>query len=278
MQKKILAVVLSGMLVFGAGMSVYAADAAESEATAEGGVESLLGGLMSSLGSDEESLDGLLSSLGGEEGSLDGLLSSLGGEGGSLDGLLSSLGGEGGSLDELLSSLGVDEESLEGLLSSLGEEGGSLEGLLSSLGVEGGSLDEILSSLGGEGGSGALLGMLLGSLDLDLSAEELAGLGEALDDPEAEKLLSGLFTEDGIGTSILDMIGSEDNSLGTLLGSMKSEEGGYDIDKIIKGLEGAEEKEGSIVIDGTEVSQEEIRDAVTEVLGMFGLSGGTKAA
>lgn len=38
-------------------------------------------------------------------------------------------------------------------------------------------------------------------------------------------------------------------------------------------MEGAEEQAGSIVINGTEVPKEEIEDAVTEVMAVFGLTG-----
>lgn len=245
MHKKILAVILSGMLVFGAGMSVFAADAAESEAAAaatdEGSLDALLGGLMNSLGSEEGSLDDILSSLGSEEGSLDELLSSLGGE----------EGGTNAMLGMLLGSLGSEEGSLDSLL-------GSVLGGLSGDETEGGGF----------------------GLGLDLSKGDLAGIVEALSDPETSEMLSGLLAKDGPGTMILDLISSEDNAIGTVLGALKSEDGGYDIEKVIKSLEGAEEKEDSIVIDGTEISAEEINEAITGVLGMLGLSeeGETEAA
>ena len=224
MHKKILAVALSGMLVFGTGISTHAAESKEE------GLGSLLGGLMDSLGSEEGDIDDLLSSLGGEEGGLDDLLSSLGGEGG---------------LDELLSSLGG--EDVGALLAGLGSE----EGLL-----------------------GSVLGGLSGDETEGLSKEDLLGLGEALSDPD----ISSLFAADGFGTVILDMLGSEDTALGSFISSMKGEDGSYDIERIIKSLEEAEEKEDSFVIDGTEIPAEEIRESVTGIMALFGLSEETEAA
>ncbi len=253
MYKKVLAVVLSGMMVFGAGMSVCAAES-------EKGAESLLGGLMNSLGGEEGDLEDLLSSLGSEEGDLGALLSSLGSEE-SLDELLSSLGSEEGGLGELLSSLGGEN----------GESSALLGMLLGSLASDEDLLGSVLGGLSGDGTEAD---------GFHLSAEDLAGLGEALSDPEAYETLSGLFAADGLGTMILDLVSSKGGTLGILAGSLKNEEGGYDIEKIIKSLEGAEEKEGSIVIDGNEITEEEIQEAVTGVIEMFGLSGGgeTEAA
>ena len=262
--KRFLAVVLSGALVFGAGMSVCAADAKESKAErsssadkAEGELGSLLGGLMNSLGSEDGSVDGLLSSLGVEDGSVDGLLSSLGGEDGSLDGLLSSLGVEDGSLDGLLSSLGGEAGSLDDLLSSLGEqiESNALLGtVLSGLGIEEGRLEDAI-------------GIVLGRIAGDGAEADLGTLVQMFSDPEALKdRLSDFFAKGGLGAMILDRIASRDGILATVVNSLKGEDGGYDVEKLMNSLENATQKDGSLVIDGTEVPEEELEDAVAQAL------------
>lgn len=85
-------------------------------------------------------------------------------------------------------------------------------------------------------------------------------------------MVSSLFVKEGLATTILDMMSSKGTALGTVVGTMKGEEGGYDVERIIRSLEGAEEKEDSIVIDGTEISAAEIREAATQVMELFGLS------
>ena len=262
--KRFLAVVLSGALVFGAGMSVCAADAKEGKAAqspaagkAEGGLDSMLGGLMNSLGGEDGSVDGLLSSLGVEDGSVDGLLSSLGVEDGSVDGLLSSLGVEDGSLDGLLSSLGEEAGSLDDLLSSLGEqmESNALLGtVLSGLGIEEGRLEDAI-------------GIVLGRIAGDGAEVDLGTLVKMFSDPEALKdKLSDFFAKGGLGAMILDRIASRDGILATVVNSLKGEDGGYDVEKLMNSLENATQKDGSLVIDGTEVPEEELEDAVAQAL------------
>ena len=248
--KRFLAVVLSGALVFGAGMSVCAADAKEGKAAqspaagkAEGGLDSMLGGLMNSLGGEDGSVDGLLSSLGVEDGSVDGLLSSLGVEDGSLDGLLSSLGEEAGSLDDLLSSLGEQIES-NALLGTV----------LSGLGIEEGRLEDAI-------------GIVLGRIAGDGAEADLGTLVQMFSDPEALKdKLSDFFAKGGLGAMILDRIASRDGILATVVNSLKGEDGGYDVEKLMNSLENATQKDGSLVIDGTEVPEEELEDAVAQAL------------
>lgn len=245
MQKKLLAVALSGVLVFGAGMSVFAADAVESAADAA-----------------ESEADAFLSE---EDGELDALLG----------GLMSSLGDEEADLDGLLSSLGVDEENagelLGMVLGGLSEAGGDLDGLLDS--VMGGLATDETEGEGFELDDNTL-NAVTDSLGIDLSSEDISGLMALLNDPEsAKQMFSGLFEEGGIGATILDMIGSKDNALGTVVGSMKDDDGGYDIDKIVESLQGVKESGDGIEIDGTEISAEDLNDTFNDVLGAFGLAG-----
>jgi len=90
-------------------------------------------------------------------------------------------------------------------------------------------------------------------------------------------MVSGLFAKDGIGASILDMLGGKGGALGKVLDSLKGSDGGYDVDKLAKSLEGAEEKDGSVVINGTEIPEEELSQAVTDVLGTLGLDGSAES-
>ena len=194
MQKKFLAVALSGMMVFGSVAVVYAADeqGAVSVEAEEGGLGSLIGGLMDSIGDS-------------------GVGSLLGGAGD---------GSEGGFALDTLKSLA--------------------SGLGSKLGI-------------------------------DVSGEDIASLSGMLKNPETLKqTFGGYFTEGGIGAKVLDTIGSRSSMLGAVVDSVKNGEGGYDMDKIVETLENAVEKDGSVVIGGTEISKEEISAAVTVVLASFG--------
>ena len=227
MTKKMMAVVLSAMLVSGAGLSVYAADAQESEAA--------------------------VSEAAGEEG-------------GSLENLLSLPGAEEGSpgiLDALLADVN-SEEDMENLLGSL-------------LGVP--STDETKAEGAGrlpsldENTLKAIAGTVGSALGVEISEDDMAALSALVQDPAAmEQMLAGLFAEGGPGAAALDLISSRNTVLGGIINSMKSEDGSYDFDKIAKVMEGVEEKNGSLVIGGTEVPKEEIEDAVTEVMAAFGLA------
>ena len=295
MKKRLLAVALSGALVLGGSMSAFAADApaAESEAVSsekgmsEGDLQALLGSLAGSSDKESGDLSGLLSMLGGEDGEVDlgGLVSSLGGEEGGLGALLGSLGGEEGDLGELLGGL-TSGEGLGELLGGL-TSGEGLGELLGGLIGEGG-LVELLGGLTSGEGLGELLGSLTdGSVDIKgllegfgvkVSDEDIAAITSALSNPEALKeMVSGLFAKDGIGASILDMLGGKGGALGKVLDSLKGSDGGYDVDKLAKSLEGAEEKDGSVVINGTEITEEELSQAVTDVLGTLGLDGSAES-
>ena len=228
MTKKMMAVVLSAMLVSGAGLSVYAADAQESEAA-----------VSEAAGEEGGSLEDLLSSPGAEEGSP-----------GILDALLTDVNSEEDMENLLGSLLGVpstDETEAEGA--------GRLP-----------SLDEnTLKAIAGTVGS---------ALGVEISEDDMAALSALVQDPAAmEQMLAGLFAEGGPGAAALDLISSRNTVLGGIINSMKSEDGSYDFDKIARIMEGAEEKNGSLVIGGTEVPKEEIEDAVTEVMAAFGLAG-----
>ena len=228
MTKKMMAVVLSAMLVSGAGLSVYAADAQESEAA--------------------------VSEAAGEEG-------------GSLEDLLSPPGQGGGESPGMLDALLADvnsEEDMENLLGSL-------------LGVP--STDETEAEGAGrlpsldENTLKAIAGTVGSALGIEISEDDMAALSALVQDPAAmEQMLAGLFAEGGPGAAALDLISSRNTVLGGIINSMKSEDGSYDFDKIARVMEGAEEKNGSLVIGGTEVPKEEIEDAVTEVMAAFGLA------
>ena len=269
MKKRLLAVALSGALVLGGSMSAFAADApaAESEAVSsekgmsEGDLQALLGSLAGSSDKESGDLSGLLSMLGGEDGEVD------------LGGLVSSLGGEEGDLGALLGSLGGEEGDLGELLGGLIGEGGLVE-LLGGL-TSGEGLGELLGSL--TDGSVDIKGLLEG-FGVKVSDEDIAAITSALSNPEALKeMVSGLFAKDGIGASILDMLGGKGGALGKVLDSLKGSDGGYDVDKLAKSLEGAEEKDGSVVINGTEIPEEELSQAVTDVLGTLGLDGSAES-
>jgi len=202
MQKKFLAVVLCGMMVFGSFAVVYAADEQERE-------------IAISVEAEEGPLDNA-------KGMLFGLKES--GVGSLLEGLL------GGAEDGSEGGFSLDADTLKSLVSGMGSK-----------------------------------------LGIDLSEEDIASLSEMLKNPEALKnTFGGLFTEGGIGAKLLDMISSYSSTIGAVVDSVENGEGGYDMDKILEILENTEEKDGSVVIGGTEISKEEIYAAVTGVLGSFG--------
>lgn len=230
MLKKVCAMILAGAMTIAGCINVFAAD----DAAAESEKANEIAALLNSLGGDA-SLDDILNAIGGEEG-----------------------------LGELANSLG-GEEGLSGLLNSLSEAGGDLSGLLGGLG-----LGDLAGQLTGEDGSFDL-GALAQGLGLgDLSQEDLAGLAGMLENPEALKeMLTGLFSKDGLGTSILDLLGSDDNAIGSVVKSLKGEDGTYDVDKIMESIGNVVEKDHSIVINGTEISEEDIQSAVEKVMGFF---------
>ena len=162
----------------------------------------------------------------------------------------------------------VSDASLDKILNSLGSEEGDISGLLGSLG-----LDDLAGQL--TGGDGSLdLGALLQEAALgDLSKEDLAGVIAALKDPESLKgMLDGLFAKDGLGTTILDKLGSDDNAIGSVVKSLKGADGTYDVEKIEQIMESvgnAVENGSGIVINGTELSAEDIQNAAAKVIGLF---------
>jgi hypothetical protein len=265
MMKKVLAITLSGIMVLGGSMSVFAADGAESEAaasTAESAVstaesaaaessedaslESMLGDLLGALGSEEEDPVGsLLGSLGVEEGSLDALAEGLG-------------------ASELLGALtGEDSFDLGSFLEGfdVGSTLGSIYGALETLGTEEFTWDA------------ESVKELAGALGIEMSDEEAHDLVELANDPEAEdKLVAKLFAKGGICAAILDSIGSKGGAIGTVIESMKNEDGDYDVEKITTSMEEAEEKENSIVINGTEITQDDLAAAIEDVMTMLGVT------
>ena len=162
----------------------------------------------------------------------------------------------------------VSDASLDKILNSLGSEEGDISGLLGSLG-----LDDLAGQL--TGGDGSLdLGALLQEAALgDLSKEDLAGVIAVLKDPESLKgMLDGLFAKDGLGTTILDKLGSDDNAIGSVVKSLKGADGTYDVEKIEQIMESvgnAVENGSGIVINGTELSAEDIQNAAAKVIGLF---------
>jgi len=151
----------------------------------------------------------------------------------------------------------ADEQESEIAVSVEAEEGG-LGSLLGGLSVNTDTLKSLASGLGSK-------------LGIDLSGEDIASLSGMLKNPETlNQTLGGLFTEGGIGAKVLDVIGSRSSMLAAVVDSVKNGEGGYDMDKMIESLENAVEKDGSVVIGGTEISKEEISAVVTDVLALFG--------
>ncbi len=205
MTKKMTAIVLSVMLVFGAGMSVYAADAAESEAAVSES-PGLLDALTADVDSEEDMknlLDGLLGVPATVEAKEAGLLPS------------------------------PDEDTLK-----------------------------------------AIAGTVSGALGIKISEDKMNKISALVKDPAAMKQkLAGLFAEGGSGAAVLDQISSKNAVLGGIINSMKSEDGSYDFDKITKIMDGVEEKDGSLVIGGTEIPKDEIKDAAAKAMAAFGLAG-----
>ena len=283
MFRKSLAVFISGILVLGSSSAVFAADAATSDKTEATGTEStsddsltaLIGGF---LGEDGDSIDleGLIGAVTDENGelNLDGLL---GGEGeeGSLDlnALLGGLlGGEEGEVD------------LEALLGSVVDENGNfdLSGLLEMFGVDESSLDiaGILAMIGGIGGES--FSEELKTLEAEAGVED----GEEVTMDEVETMINGLvsnpdevtalvsslFKEGGIGASVLDLVGSTDDTISGIVDSMKDDSGEYSLDRMAEAFGSVEVNDEGISIDGQEISAEEIENTVNQLLEAFGLS------
>ena len=260
-------------------------------------LEGLIGAVTDENG--EVNLAGLLGGEEGEEGSLDlgGLVSGLlGGEGeeGSFDlgGLVSGLlGGEGeeGSFDlnALLGGLLGGEEGdldLEALLGSVVDENGNfdLSGLLEMFGVDESSLDiaGILAMIGGIGGES--FSEELKTLEAEAGVED----GEEVTMDEVETMINGLvsnpdevtalvsslFKEGGIGASVLDLVGSTDDTISGIVDSMKDDSGEYSLDRMAEAFGSVEVNDEGISIEGQEISAEEIENTVNQLLEAFGLS------
>ena len=214
MMKKVLAVVLAGVLTLGGAFSVLAtegaADTAGTEAASENEkvtpeeeaeLEKLLGSLGVEEGSGDETglgaLIGLLSAFGGEEGSgdvkgLDSLLGMLGGAEGSgedlgdmIGGLLGAFGtGEDGSGEDAQGFIEVIKVMAAGFLATLEEEGGKIAEIIAQFKNEDGTFDfskmiEILNnSTESEDGTMVTIG------DVEIASEELSAAVEKA----AEKL------------------------------------------------------------------------------------------
>ena len=262
-------------------------------------LEGLIGAVTDENG--EVNLAGLLGGEEGEEGSLDlgglvsGLLGSAEGEEGSFDlgglvsGLLGGEEGEEGSLDlnALLGGLLGGEEGevdLEALLGSVVDENGNfdLSGLLEMFGVDESSLDiaGILAMIGGIGGES--FSEELKTLEAEAGVED----GEEVTMDEVETMINGLvsnpdevtalvsslFKEGGIGASVLDLVGSTDDTISGIVDSMKDDSGEYSLDRMAEAFGSVEVNDEGISIDGQEISAEEIENTVNQLLEAFGLS------
>ena len=301
MFRKSLAVLISGVLVLGSSSAVFAADAATStpaeatdtQSTTDEDLVNLIG---SFLGEDGESIDleGLIGAVTDENGevNLAGLLGGEEGEEGSLDlgGLVSGLlGGAEGSLDlnALLGGLLGGEEGevdLEALLGSVVDENGNfdLSGLLEMFGVDESSLDiaGILAMIGGIGGES--FSEELKTLEAEAGVED----GEEVTMDEVETMINGLvsnpdevtalvsslFKEGGIGASVLDLVGSTDDTISGIVDSMKDDSGEYSLDRMAEAFGSVEVNDEGISIEGQEISAEEIENTVNQLLEAFGLS------
>ena len=262
-------------------------------------LEGLIGAVTDENG--EVNLAGLLGGEEGEEGSLDlgglvsGLLGGAEGEEGSFDlgglvsGLLGGAEGEEGSLDlnALLGGLLGGEEGevdLEALLGSVVDENGNfdLSGLLEMFGVDESSLDiaGILAMIGGIGGES--FSEELKTLEAEAGVED----GEEVTMDEVETMINGLvsnpdevtalvsslFKEGGIGASVLDLVGSTDDTISGIVDSMKDDSGEYSLDRMAEAFGSVEVNDEGISIDGQEISAEEIENTVNQLLEAFGLS------
>ena len=304
MFRKSLAVLISGVLVLGSSSAVFAADAATStpaeatdtQSTTDEDLVNLIG---SFLGEDGDSIDleGLIGAVTDENGevNLAGLLGGEEGEEGSLDlgglvsGLLGGAEGEEGSLDlnALLGGLLGGEEGevdLEALLGSVVDENGNfdLSGLLEMFGIDESSLDiaGILAMIGGIGGES--FSEELKTLEAEAGVED----GEEVTMDEVETMINGLvsnpdevtalvsslFKEGGIGASVLDLVGSTDDTISGIVDSMKDDSGEYSLDRMAEAFGSVEVNDEGISIEGQEISAEEIENTVNQLLEAFGLS------
>ena len=262
-------------------------------------LEGLIGAVTDENG--EVNLAGLLGGEEGEEGSLDlgglvsGLLGGAEGEEGSFDlgglvsGLLGGAEGEEGSLDlnALLGGLLGGEEGevdLEALLGSVVDENGNfdLSGLLEMFGIDESSLDiaGILAMIGGIGGES--FSEELKTLEAEAGVED----GEEVTMDEVETMINGLvsnpdevtalvsslFKEGGIGASVLDLVGSTDDTISGIVDSMKDDSGEYSLDRMAEAFGSVEVNDEGISIEGQEISAEEIENTVNQLLEAFGLS------
>ena len=250
MKKQILAVMLTGTMVFGCSLSAFAAEAeslpAEAPAAEEAG-----------------SLEDVLSAIVGEGGgSVEDLVKSIVGENGeNVEGVVKSIVGENGeNVQELVESIvGENGENVRELVNSfVGENGEGLEEILGKFG-----LGDVISSDGQVDVSGLLEKFGINNV----SEEDVSSLIALFQDPDAFKeMLTGLFTKDGIGTLFLNMASAKSPVLGKITESLKAEDGGYDVEKVMTAFGSIEEKDGTVVINGTEIPEEELTAAVEDTM------------
>ena len=235
MKKQILAVMLTGTMVFGCSLSAFAAEAESLPAEAPAAEEA---------------------------GSLEDVLSAIVGEG-------------GGSVEDLVKSIvGENGENVEGVVKSIvGENGENVRELVNSfVGENGEGLKEVLGKFGLDGvitpdGEVDVTGLLKKFGINNVSEEDVSSLIALFQDPDAFKeMLTGLFTKDGIGTLFLNMASSKSPVLGKITESLKAEDGGYDVEKVMTAFGSIEEKDGTVVINGTEIPEEELTAAVEDTM------------
>ena len=89
---------------------------------------------------------------------------------------------------------------------------------------------------------------------------------------EVTALVSSLFKEGGIGASVLDLVGSTDDTISGIVDSMKDDSGEYSLDRMAEAFGSVEVNDEGISIEGQEISAEEIENTVNQLLEAFGLS------
>ena len=185
----------------------------------------------------------------------------VGENGENVEGVVKSIVGENGeNVQELVESIvGENGENVRELVNSfVGENGEGLQEVLGKFG-----LGDVISSDGQVDVSGLLEKFGINNV----SEEDVSSLIALFQDPDAFKeMLTGLFTKDGIGTLFLNMASAKSPVLGKITESLKAEDGGYDVEKVMTAFGSIEEKDGTVVINGTEIPEEELTAAVEDTM------------
>ena len=149
---------------------------------------------------------------------------------------------------------GIDESSLDiaGILAMIG-------------GIGGESFSEELKTLEAEAG-------VEDGEEVTMDEVETMINGLVSNPDEVTALVSSLFKEGGIGASVLDLVGSTDDTISGIVDSMKDDSGEYSLDRMAEAFGSVEVNDEGISIDGQEISAEEIENTVNQLLEAFGLS------